>query len=109
MAADKGVIDLDSQKHDRIHWKARCIDYWSKWRSCVASSNQFHKYYQYGEFEDCDIHQKDLKNCFLWKTRKSIDALDSLISRKQEEERKKSSEFANSVWEKRENPAKDWE
>lgn len=40
-----------------------------------ASSNQFHKYYQYGEFENCDIHQKDLKNCFLWKTRKSFDAL----------------------------------
>ena len=40
-----------------------------------ASSNQFHKYYQYGEFQDCEAYQQDLKNCFLWKTRKSMDAM----------------------------------
>ncbi|XP_028400323.1 UPF0545 protein C22orf39 homolog [Dendronephthya gigantea] len=108
MAVDKGVMDLDSKNHDRIHWKPRCIDYWTKWRSCVASTNQFHKYYQYGEFENCDVYQEDLKNCFRWKTRKSFDALDSLITRKQEEEGKKTSKFAHTVWTKRENPEKDW-
>ncbi|XP_046840824.1 UPF0545 protein C22orf39 homolog [Xenia sp. Carnegie-2017] len=93
---------------DRIHWKPRCIDYWSKWRTCVASSNQFRKYYQYGKFEDCKVYQKDLKNCFLWKTRKSVDALDSLISRKHEEEYMLSSRFAHCVWEIRDDPSNDW-
>ena len=53
----------------------------AKWQLMIlfhlisASSNQFHKYYQYGEFENCEVYQQDLKNCLLWKTRKSVDAL----------------------------------
>lgn len=40
----------------------------------IASFHQFHKYYIYGHFDDCAIEKQRVKDCFKWRTSKSMEA-----------------------------------
>ena len=86
----------------------KCMVFFSEWRRCASSSNQFHQYYIYGKFADCSVYSGHLKTCIGYKANKDEDSRQILLNAVKEKERKLTERPSESVWNFRDDPAKDW-
>lgn len=70
-----------------------------------AAKNQFHRYYIYGEMQDCSVYWKAFSSCATYTYNKSSESKEFMLEVMKMDEIKFTS---FSVWEKRENPGKYW-
>lgn len=83
----------------------KCITFLEKWRFCRSAKNQFHRYYIYGEMQDCSVYWKAFSSCATYTYNKSPESKELMLEVMKMDEIKFTS---SSVWEKRENPGKYW-
>ncbi|XP_003385190.1 PREDICTED: UPF0545 protein C22orf39 homolog [Amphimedon queenslandica] len=86
--------------------KMRCYEFIFATKQCLSSFHQFHKYYIYGQFDDCAIEKQRVKDCFKWRTSKSMEAKENLF--KSLEAEQTNMHTPDPVWKYREKPPEDW-
>ncbi|KFM71920.1 hypothetical protein X975_00426, partial [Stegodyphus mimosarum] len=91
-------------------WKVRpCEWYKEEFKDCRSIRARMHQYFVYGESIDCSQWKTDYQNCMLFRNKKDIKALQSVIDSEDERVRKRKEVIKeNDVWTYRSEPPENW-
>ncbi|KAK3876253.1 hypothetical protein Pcinc_018940 [Petrolisthes cinctipes] len=108
MENEVSLEDLPSLPN--LSWLVRpCEQYKEEYGDCRSIKAKFHQYFIHGESRDCTQWKTDYDNCLLYRNKKDLEALVSVIeSEKQRRNERLSGHYNNNVWEKRDSPPEDW-
>ncbi|KAF7988776.1 hypothetical protein HCN44_007086 [Aphidius gifuensis] len=114
-SVDQNNVEKNDDKTDNLknrdsEWMLRaCRVYKEEYDDCTSFRGRFQQNFVYGEKLDCSQWKTDYDNCKKWKKTDDDDAYTELVaSEKKRRLERLRPHYQNNVWEKREEPPKDW-